>query len=418
MEREHGGRKIIWYGIPAYGHVYSNLYLVQYLSEHGFNVIYYSMEEFREVIESHGAECHIYPIREGELDLTDGRRILKLYRLILQYTENMMPFLFEEAVREDPCGVIFDSLALWGRIIGGLFHIPCFSFYSIVSIGGTGGKGFIEYARGFFRDFLCYVGEVPRARKIRNRVAGKWKCKGLGMISVLMGQGDRNLMGYSRLFQPGGKGLGKKYRFLGPLSIHRQEDGKNDFICPEGKVIYISLGTIFNQDKRLVEEIVKQFGRNKAEGSIANEKGNGSNEKKSQEYFVVMIWDGMNEGEEIRFPDNFIVRGFVNQKEVMKQACLFISAGGMNSIHEALYYGVPCLMCPQQGEQLLNARRFEKLGFGRILRDPGNLGKEAEMAIDLKKAWDEEKRKRLTEVSMEEIDMVCRRLYGIKGVTE
>ena len=28
MEKEHGCRKIIWYGIPAYGHVHSNLYLV------------------------------------------------------------------------------------------------------------------------------------------------------------------------------------------------------------------------------------------------------------------------------------------------------------------------------------------------------------------------------------------------------
>ena len=65
MEKEHGCRKIIWYGIPAYGHVYSNLYLVQYLSEHGFYVIYYSMEEFREVIESHGAKCCIDPRREG-----------------------------------------------------------------------------------------------------------------------------------------------------------------------------------------------------------------------------------------------------------------------------------------------------------------------------------------------------------------
>ena len=410
MEKEHGCRKIIWYGIPAYGHVYSNLYLVQYLSEHGFYVIYYSMEEFREVIESHGAKCCIYPIREGELDLTDGRRILKLYRLSLQYTENMMPFLWEEAVREQPCGVIFDSLALWGRIIGGLFHVPCFSFYSIAAMGRAGGKGFFEYIRGFSGDFLCYAGEIPQSWKIRKRIAWKWKCKGLGMISVLMGQGDWNLMGYSRLFQPGGKGFGEKYRFLGPLAVYRQESRNNDFICKKGKVIYISLGTIFNQDKRLMGEIMRQFGRNRTDRGTVNEKVNGADERQSREYFVVMVWNGMNEGEQIRFPDNFIVRRFVNQKEVMKQACLFISAGGLNSIHEALYFGVPCLLCPQQGEQLLIARRLEKLGFGKILKDPEKLREEAEMAMGLKKMWDEEKRRKMTEICTEQMDEICRRM--------
>ena len=175
-------------------------------------------------------------------------------------------------------------------------------------------------------------------------------------------------------------------------------------------MIYISLGTIFNQDKRLRGEIVRQFGRNMTDSGTLNEKVNGADKRQSRDYFVVMVWNGMNEGEQIRFPDNFIVRRFVNQKEVMKQACLFISAGGMNSIHEALYFGVPCLLCPQQGEQLLNARRFEKLGFGKILKDPEKLREEAEMAMGLKKMWDEEKRRKMTEICTGQMDEICRRM--------
>ena len=166
-------------------------------------------------------------------------------------------------------------------------------------------------------------------------------------------------------------------------------------------MIYISLGTIFNQDERLIREVVKQFG---------SKKRNITGEHKDEEYSVVMVWNRMDEEKKTEFPDNFIVRRFVNQKEVMRQACLFISAGGMNSIHEALYYGVPCLMCPQQGEQLLNARRFEKLGFGKILKDPEKLREEAEMAMGLKKMWDEEKRRKMTEICTEQMDEICRRM--------
>lgn len=74
----------------------------------------------------------------------------------------------------------------------------------------------------------------------------------------------------------------------------------------------------------------------------------------------------------------------------MQRASLFITAGGLNSIHEALYYGVPCLMCPQQGEQMLNARQFERLGFGRILKDPSGLGEEVERTIRLRRQWNEQ----------------------------
>ena len=171
-------------------------------------------------------------------------------------------------------------------------------------------------------------------------------------------------------------------------------------------MIYISLGTIFNQDERLIREVVKQFG---------SKKRNITGEHKDEEYSVVMVWNRMDEEKKTEFPDNFIVRRFVNQKEVMRQACLFISAGGMNSIHEALYYGVPCLMCPQQGEQLLNARRFEKLGFGKILRNPDRLRKEAEAVMRLREKWDEKKRMEMTKACLEEMDVIWEWMRGVSG---
>ena len=221
----------------------------------------------------------------------------------------MLPHLLAEAEKEKPYRVIFDSLALWGRAVGEIMKIPSCSFYSIAVMDRVGGKAFWAYASGFSASFLRYAGEFNRA---------------MDVIQT------------------------------------------NDFVCPDDRLIYISLGTVFNQDAGLLREILRQFGQ--------KHPVDGEPYKNENSWNVVMVWNMERAGrntdtrkDEWKHCDNFIIRPFVNQGEILKHADLFITAGGMNSIHEALYYGVPCLMCPQQGEQRLNAGQFEALGFGRIL---------------------------------------------------
>lgn len=67
-------------------------------------------------------------------------------------------------------------------------------------------------------------------------------------------------------------------------------------------------------------------------------------------------------------PANFVVRPYVPQLAVLKQADLFITHGGVNSVHQALYHGVPMLFVPQQVEQGLVAARMAELGAGLVLR--------------------------------------------------
>lgn len=45
---------LFFYGLPAYGHTLSNLYLAGRLAGTGFRVVYYSAEPFRETIEENG----------------------------------------------------------------------------------------------------------------------------------------------------------------------------------------------------------------------------------------------------------------------------------------------------------------------------------------------------------------------------
>ena len=642
---EHSDKgTLFFYGLPAYGHTLSNLYLAGRLAGAGFRVVYYSAEPFRENIEENGCEYRAYPMDWAALDLTDGERILKLYRLVLEYTWRMLPKLLEQAEEERPCGVIFDSLALWGRAVGQLRGVPSFAFYSIAAIdwtwgfprvrGGGGapadsagspagfrkygseeyregitagasgsfarirkpgneerehgitagactsparirkrgseeredgitagacapparirkpgseesedgitagacappairkrgseeredgtavgacapparirkhsneecregiaadasgfyarirkpgnaerrdgtaadapvaiarfrkhshgertggrpakdragrpvglwkyshengdarrfpvspwGKGLGAYAPGFSADFLRYAGEIPGAAAYAKRLRKRYGLRDLGLLPVLMNRGDYNLCGYARLFQPGGRGFGGEYRFVGPLSVHRKIGEQNDFSCWEEDVstplIYISLGTVFHRNEEFLRTVVEQLGLRT--GNQLAERlertgggcpaGLGGGRSRGESFRVVLVWSG---DETHVFPENFTVRPFVNQNEILKHAALFITAGGMNSLHEALYFGVPCLMCPQQGEQRLNARRFERLGFGKILQDPRKLRREAWECMELKKGWDEKLRRRLTGVcvgkALELIEAVC-----------
>ena len=541
MEEHSDKGTLFFYGLPAYGHTLSNLYLAGRLAGAGFRVVYYSAEPFRENIEENGCEYRAYPMDWAALDLTDGERILKLYRLVLEYTWRMLPKLLEQAEEERPCGVIFDSLALWGRAVGQLRGVPSFAFYSIAAIdwtwgfprvrGGGGapadsagspagfrkygseerregitagtsgsfakfrkpgnaerrdgtatdapgatarlrkhshaertggrpakdrgglpvglwkyghengdawrfpvspwGKGLGAYAPGFSADFLRYAGEIPGAAAYAKRLRKRYGLRDLGLLPVLMNRGDYNLCGYARLFQPGGRGFGGEYRFVGPLSVHRKIGQQNDFSCWDEDVstplIYISLGTVFHRNEEFLRTVVEQLGLRT--GKRLTERlektgggcpaGLGGGRSRGESFRVVLVWSG---DETRAFPENFTVRPFVNQNEILKHAALFITAGGMNSLHEALYFGVPCLMCPQQGEQRLNARRFERLGFGKILQDPRKLRREAWECMELKKGWDEKLRRRLTGVcvgkALELIEAVCTDRDGMGDVGE
>ena len=63
-------------------------------------------------------------------------------------------------------------------------------------------------------------------------------------------------------------------------------------------------------------------------------------------------------------PENFIVRNFVPQLELLPRAALFITHAGMNSVHEGLYYNLPLILTLQQMERRIVATRIEDLGAG------------------------------------------------------
>ncbi|WP_161522207.1 nucleotide disphospho-sugar-binding domain-containing protein [Bifidobacterium aemilianum] len=69
-------------------------------------------------------------------------------------------------------------------------------------------------------------------------------------------------------------------------------------------------------------------------------------------------------------PANVQVFDSVDQIAVLKEAALFITHGGMNSVNEALYYQVPMLVVPMADDQPTVAARVQELELGQVLPKP------------------------------------------------
>ena len=65
--------------------------------------------------------------------------------------------------------------------------------------------------------------------------------------------------------------------------------------------------------------------------------------------------------------ENVAIAEHLPQLPLLRNARVFLSSGGMNSIMEALSFGVPSVLLPQRPEQTVTAQRMEELRLGKTL---------------------------------------------------
>ncbi|MDR3339791.1 MAG: glycosyl transferase [Candidatus Symbiothrix sp.] len=65
-----------------------------------------------------------------------------------------------------------------------------------------------------------------------------------------------------------------------------------------------------------------------------------------------------------KWPDNFIVQGFVPQTELMKQVDVVICHGGFNTVNDTFFNGLPMLITPIGYDHFHTANLIEKAGCG------------------------------------------------------
>lgn len=346
--------KLVLLNFPGHGHVNPTLPVVTELVQRGHEVFYYNTGEFRSLIERTGATFRPYPEpnpTSAELANIVGN-LVNVTRLLFAESKRLLPFLLRELEREQPDVVVFDSITLWGMQAAHLLRLPSVS--SISTFVQEDVKGLMNWRDmlHLLRKALPAVPDLLRKRRELVRIYGKDVFPHKDMFPAI---GEQNIVYTSRAFQPETPFINESFHFVGP-SINPVTRPDTAFPWEQLRqskdngrpLIYISFGTLYHLNQAFYRVIFDTFATHEAQ-------------------FILSAGSMTDLAALGRIPDNFIVRNTVPQLALLQQVDLFITHGGMNSINEGLYYGVPLLVIPQQMEQLLNARQVAAQGAGVVL---------------------------------------------------
>jgi MGT family glycosyltransferase len=336
---------------PAHGHVNPTLPVMRELVSRGERVVCYNTEEFRPQIERAGAAFRPYPANEFSAAmlarLLQGGNLINVTLLIFRGTRKLVPFMIDSLSNDRPDLVVFDSVALWGSIAAAHLDVPAAS--SITHF-------VMDHRQLALPDLLRLlwqaIPKVPALLAARRRLAREYPGAMPKGHPIFPLRGRLNILFTTRDLQPATPIIDSSFRFVGPSIDPRTRADVPRLELPVTNLplVYIALGTIQTAQPAFYRACFEAF-----DGFPG--------------VFVLSI--GTQTAAETLgpIPRNFVVRPVVPQLEVLERADAFISHGGLNSVHEALYYGVPLVVLPHHLEQLLNASAVASRGAAIVLRE-------------------------------------------------
>ncbi|MGM0876550.1 MAG: macrolide family glycosyltransferase [Bacillota bacterium] len=339
--------KIVFFSIPAHGHTNPTLPVVSELVSKGHEVWYYSFMEFQEKIEDVGAKfipCDEFlpPISQHELNRKVGKDFAALIEMIVDTTIALDKKVCTELREFQPDCIVSDSLCFWGKLFAKKLGIP----YICSTTTFAFNKHTAKLMKRSIKEVLGMIFGMPRINK-KMQLLRTHGYEVDTFISIIQNDNETDTIVYtSKEFQPMTETFSDKYAFVGP-SIRQSPVVIDE--RQSRKLIYISLGTVLNQNKDFYQNCIKAF----ADSS----------------YDIMM---SVGEKTEIaslgRIPDNFTVKNYVDQMAILQKADVFITHCGMNSVNESLYYEVPMVLYPLHSEQGVVADRVAELGAGVKLK--------------------------------------------------
>jgi MGT family glycosyltransferase len=329
-----------------YGHVYPTLGLVRELVRRGEEVIYFAGEAFRSVVEPTGATFRTYTVDRPEETI---RSVEQFAAALLEYGALVLPELIDQARVDRPDYIVFDMQRVWGWLLARKLGIPAIcsspSFALTAPVLQTLTPGLVSDLNAAAESGAVRPDAVRYARAAAGLKAG-YGLDSPSMLETVAMTGDITLVFTTRRIQPAAELLDSTFHFVGPSLAERSEAADFPFeSLTDRRGIFISLGTIFNDQAAFYRNCVRAFA--------------------DTDYAVVMsVGDNVNIDSVGAVPGNFVVRRFVPQLEVLRRSDVFVTHAGMGSVHEALHFGVPMAMYPQMAEQSFVASRIAALGAG------------------------------------------------------
>ena len=332
---------ISFVNIGMHGHVNPTLPVVAELIARGHTVTYHVAEEFAAEVAATGAEVRGYP--RDERDADDPPEPITLIDQLALTATRVLPSVLTDLRRDAPDMVVHDAACMWGQIAARVLAVPAVSSFTTFAFNKQV-RSPTEASTGLLVAGARHPRSVARYLRSRARLAARFGARGLPAVDLLNIRQPLNLVYTSRAFHPAAASFDDTYRFVGPCLGARPDDPSFPLDELRDPVLYASLGTVFNADP----DVLRGFA-----AALAPLAG------------TLVLSSGRTDPALLGpLPGNVVARRSVPQPAVLRRARLFLTHGGMNSVNEALYHGVPMLVVPQGGDQPLVARRVAELGAG------------------------------------------------------
>jgi len=338
--------KVLLLNGPSIGHIKPTLPLVKELVETQEEVHYCAPFPYRALIEETGAKFHPYLVKDPGKNPFVNYQIFNLIEFLLESHFNLIPFIKELGKRENFDYIIHDSMYGCGAVASQVLDLPNISSCScLINIEEKISTYDYNHTSAVKSVLDKKVG-LDNYLKLSRKISEVFSVPRLTIKDILFNKGELNLIYSDQSLQPSYELLDDSFVFVGPAI--KKEDTDDTMLMGrlfKKPLIYISMGTIFNQVEFLYDICMTAL--SSFAGEVIISAGNAIDMFKNKD-----------------IPKNFTVRKHVQQLKVLEQADIFITHGGFNSVNEALYCNVPLIVIPLAADQPIVAKQVEMLGVG------------------------------------------------------
>lgn len=357
-------KKIVFFGGKIQSSFNTIIPVIKELLKNGAEVHYFGYKEFKDKVEGLGVKFYQYKQLGYEADLGEIQNIIEEDDLVTKYV-GVLYRLFRlgkiykdseiDKIREIKPDFIFrDNDAIHGLYVARELKIPavginCMPYISEKYMKINPLKNYMAYYG------ICFKNIKDINKNFYEEIEDKMKIlcieNSLPYINqsyLVSGCDDINICF-------GGESINKiigdedKVKIVRPipkeaLEVSKEFDGAlRSMLESDKSLIYMASGLMINFENEYYNYVI-----NSVIGSDYN--------------LIISIPDMDSYNDNL--PNNIIIRSNVPQERILEKAALFLTAGGYNSICEAVAFEVPMIIEPLMFDQHLNAIIIDELGIG------------------------------------------------------
>ncbi|WP_436940491.1 macrolide family glycosyltransferase [Staphylococcus xylosus] len=342
--------KVLFINPGSAGHVNPTVAVCKTLVEKGEEVVYYATDKFTDRLQDIGVEIRTFNSDDMMAHFsTYGRdNLFNVMNGLLNTTDLFLPKILKEIKDEHYDYMIYDSMFGCGYMLAQKLGIPAIS--SITTFAHTK-DSFDQFTNQLNINLSTEAkDDADKAfTTLKTHLEQTYDISIPSRFEVMNNPGDLNISYVTRNFQIDPDTFdSNRYFFAGPSVILPQPLNFMSEIDQSKPIIYISLGTVFNENIPFFNKCFKALADIDAT-------------------VVVSIGETNRIEDFDEAPSNFVIKSFVPQIELLQYTSLFLTHAGMNSANEAIMMGVPMLAFPQNADQPVVAQQIENLNIGQQL---------------------------------------------------